>query len=80
MPADAWDCHMHVTSPDYPLAANAAYKPALHDIKHAMAFEKTVGIRNVVNAPGGATYSISWPAVASITPDQLRGMLCRSGN
>ena len=48
MPADAWDCHMHVTSPDYPLAANAAYKPALHDIKHAMAFEKTVGVRNVV--------------------------------
>ena len=48
MPADAWDCHMHVTSPDYPLAANAAYKPVLHDIKHAMAFEKTVGVRNVV--------------------------------
>ena len=39
---------MHVTSPDYLLAANAAYKPALHDIKHAMAFEKTVGIRNIV--------------------------------
>lgn len=38
------------------------------------------GIRNVVNAAGGATYSISWPAVASITPEQLRGMLCRSGN
>lgn len=48
MPADAWDCHMHVTSPDYPLAANAAYKPALHDIGHAMTFEKTVGIPNIV--------------------------------
>lgn len=48
MPADTWDSHMHVTSPDYPLAANASYKPSLHSLQHAMTFEKTVGTRNIV--------------------------------
>lgn len=48
MPPNAWDCHMHVTSPDYPLAANAAYKPSLHNLQHAMKFEKTINIPNIV--------------------------------
>jgi predicted TIM-barrel fold metal-dependent hydrolase len=39
---------MHVTSPDYPLAKSAAYKPSLHSLDHAMAFEKTIGIGNIV--------------------------------
>lgn len=39
---------MHVTSPDYPLAKSAAYKPSLHSLEHAMAFEKTIGIKNIV--------------------------------
>lgn len=39
---------MHVTSPDYPLATNAAYKPSLHSLDHAMKFEKSVGIKNIV--------------------------------
>ncbi|GAB7351716.1 hypothetical protein MBLNU459_g2304t1 [Dothideomycetes sp. NU459] len=48
IPADTWDSHMHVTSPHYPLAANAAYKPSLHSLQHAMDFEKTIGTRNIV--------------------------------
>lgn len=39
---------MHVTSPAYPLAPGAAYKPSLHDLKHAMIFEKSINISNVV--------------------------------
>lgn len=48
MPVGAWDSHMHVTSPDYPLAKSAAYKPSLHSLDHAMTFEKTIGINNIV--------------------------------
>lgn len=39
---------MHVTSPEYPLARSAAYKPSLHSLDHAMAFEKKIGIKNIV--------------------------------
>ena len=39
---------MHVTSPDYPLASNAAYTPSLHSLDHAMKFEKTIGVPNIV--------------------------------
>ncbi|OAG01492.1 amidohydrolase 2 [Paraphaeosphaeria sporulosa] len=48
MPAGAWDCHMHVTSPEYPLVANAAYVPSLHNFQHAMKFESTIGISKIV--------------------------------
>lgn len=48
MPADAWDSHMHVTSPDYPLATNAAYKPSLHSLQDASKFEATIAVPNIV--------------------------------
>ncbi|KAH7094720.1 hypothetical protein FB567DRAFT_510887 [Paraphoma chrysanthemicola] len=48
MPKQAWDCHMHVTSPDYPLAPTAAYTPSLHSLQHAMKFESTIGVPNIV--------------------------------
>jgi predicted TIM-barrel fold metal-dependent hydrolase len=48
MPAHAWDCHMHVTSPEYPLAVGAAYVPSLHNLQHAMQFESSIGLSNIV--------------------------------
>lgn len=48
MPKGAWDCHMHVTSPAYPLAPTAVYVPSLHTLQHAMNFEHTIGISNIV--------------------------------
>ncbi|KAH7085072.1 hypothetical protein BKA63DRAFT_498890 [Paraphoma chrysanthemicola] len=48
MPKQAWDCHMHVTSPDYPLAPTAAYTPSLHSLQHAMKFESSIGVPNIV--------------------------------
>lgn len=39
---------MHVTSPEYPLDANAAYVPSLHNLQHAMKFESTIGISKIV--------------------------------
>lgn len=38
------------------------------------------GNRNVVNSSNQASYSISGPALASPTPDQLRSLLCRADN
>lgn len=48
IPADSWDSHMHVTSPDYPLAAAAAYTPSAHTLEDAMAFEHSYNIPNIV--------------------------------
>ncbi|KAL1633050.1 hypothetical protein SLS56_003121 [Neofusicoccum ribis] len=48
VPADSWDSHMHVTSPDYPLAAAAAYTPSAHTLEDAMAFEHSYNIPNIV--------------------------------
>ncbi|KAL5116705.1 hypothetical protein ACEQ8H_005454 [Pleosporales sp. CAS-2024a] len=48
MPAHAWDCHMHVTDPAYPLAAEAAYVPSLHSLDQALEFEATIGLSNMV--------------------------------
>jgi predicted TIM-barrel fold metal-dependent hydrolase len=69
---------MHVTSPDYPLAENAAYKPALHDIGHAMTFEKTVGIPNVVLVQPsiyGNDNSCLLDALKAIGPHHGRGVV-----
>ncbi|KAH7355656.1 hypothetical protein BKA66DRAFT_475303 [Pyrenochaeta sp. MPI-SDFR-AT-0127] len=48
MPVHAWDCHMHVTSPEHALVADAEYKPSLYDLQHAIEFEKTIKISNIV--------------------------------
>jgi predicted TIM-barrel fold metal-dependent hydrolase len=48
MPIDSWDSHMHVTDPNYPLAAGAAYVPSLHNLTDVRNFEKTIGIRDTV--------------------------------
>ncbi|THY85321.1 hypothetical protein D6C95_07914 [Aureobasidium pullulans] len=48
MPIDAWDSHMHVTDPEYPLASDAAYVPSLHNLTDVRNFERTIGIQNTV--------------------------------
>lgn len=49
IPPDAWDSHMHVVDPDtYPLGPEAAYRPNTYSLQQALAFEATVGIRNIV--------------------------------
>ncbi|KAG2162421.1 hypothetical protein VTO58DRAFT_106090 [Aureobasidium pullulans] len=48
MPIDAWDSHMHVTDPEYPLASDAAYVPSLHNLTDVRNFEQTIGIQNTV--------------------------------
>jgi predicted TIM-barrel fold metal-dependent hydrolase len=78
MPAHAWDCHMHVTSPDYALAADAAYTPSLHNLQHAMSFEKKIGINNIVLVQPsiyGNDNSCLLDALKSIGPHHGRGVV-----
>ncbi|KAI3544655.1 amidohydrolase [Colletotrichum filicis] len=49
IPRGAWDSHMHVVDPAaYPLAKDAVYCPKTHRLDHALAFESSVGIDNIV--------------------------------
>ncbi|WYZ43145.1 hypothetical protein EsH8_VI_000844 [Colletotrichum jinshuiense] len=49
IPRGAWDSHMHVVDPAaYPLAKDAVYCPKTHRLDHALAFESSVGIDNLV--------------------------------
>ena len=78
MPAGAWDCHMHVTSPEYPLAANAAYVPSLHNLQHAMKFESTIGISKIVLVQPsiyGDDNSCLLDALRAIGPENGRGVV-----
>ena len=68
---------MHVTSPEYPLA-KSAYKPSLHSLDHAMAFEKTIGIKNIVLVQPsiyGNDNSCLLDALKEIGPTHGRGVV-----
>jgi predicted TIM-barrel fold metal-dependent hydrolase len=78
MPANSWDCHMHVTSPRYPVAAGAAYKPSKHLLQQAMKFEETIGIWNIVLVQPsiyGNDNSCLLDALKSIGPQHGRGVV-----
>jgi predicted TIM-barrel fold metal-dependent hydrolase len=69
---------MHVTSPDYPLAANAAYVPSLHSLQHAMKFEATIGLSNIVLVQPsiyGNDNSCLLDALKAIGPKHGRGVV-----
>ncbi|KAI5244093.1 amidohydrolase [Aureobasidium subglaciale] len=83
MPVGAWDSHMHVTSPDYPLAKTAAYKPSLHSLDHAMTFEKTIGLSNIVLVQPsiyGSDNSCLLDALKEIGPSKGRGVVAFDPN
>jgi predicted TIM-barrel fold metal-dependent hydrolase len=69
---------MHVTSPEYPLAANAAYTPSLHSLQHAMKFEDTINISNIVLVQPsiyGNDNSCLLDALKAIGPHHGRGVV-----
>ncbi|KAL4936833.1 hypothetical protein BDV06DRAFT_216341 [Aspergillus oleicola] len=78
IPTRSWDSHMHVTDPQYPLIASAAYKPTLHLIEDAMTFESTLGIENVVLVQPsiyGFDNSCLLDALRRIGPSRGRGVV-----
>lgn len=69
---------MHVTSPDYPLAADAAYIPSLHSLQHAMKFEATIGLSNIILVQPsiyGNDNSCLLDALKTIGPHHGRGVV-----
>ncbi|KAJ4360065.1 uncharacterized protein N0V89_000624 [Didymosphaeria variabile] len=69
---------MHVTSPGYPLAANAAYTPSLHNLQHALEFENTIGISKIVLVQPsiyGNDNSCLLDALKNIGPSNGRGVV-----
>lgn len=69
---------MHVTSPHYPLAASAAYKPSLHSLSQAMSFESRIRIPNIVLVQPsiyGTDNSCLLDALNEIGPQHGRGVV-----
>lgn len=78
MPPNAWDSHMHVTSPAYPLAPTAAYRPTLHSLQHALNFESTINLSNIVLVQPsiyGTDNSCLLDALRSLGPRRGRGVV-----
>ncbi|KAF4956564.1 hypothetical protein FGADI_3716 [Fusarium gaditjirri] len=49
IPPDSWDSHMHIVDVEnYTLDASAKYRPTSHTLDQALAFETSVGLRNIV--------------------------------
>lgn len=79
MPKGAWDSHMHVTLPEYPLVTNAAYTPHNHSLRQALQFESTIGISNIVLVQPsiyGNDNSCVLEALRVIGPRRGRAVVC----
>ncbi|KAI5467522.1 hypothetical protein BGZ63DRAFT_371461 [Mariannaea sp. PMI_226] len=79
IPPGAWDSHMHVVDPDnYPLSSEAVYRPSVFSLEHALAFEESVGIRNIVLVQPsiyGNDNSCTLDALRELGPDRGRAVV-----
>ncbi|KAI9370989.1 hypothetical protein BJX61DRAFT_54899 [Aspergillus egyptiacus] len=79
LPPKSWDSHMHVMEPQYPVVADAAYKPTTpHSIDEGMTFESSLGIENVVLIQPsiyGFDNSCLLDALQRIGPSRGRGVV-----
>ncbi|EQL34728.1 hypothetical protein BDFG_03436 [Blastomyces dermatitidis ATCC 26199] len=81
LPANSWDSHMHIVEPSrYPLSAAAAYTPCKpHNLSDALAFESTLGIRNLVLVQPsiyGYDNSCLLDGLKQLGPKHGRGVVC----
>ncbi|CZR54055.1 related to TIM barrel metal-dependent hydrolase [Phialocephala subalpina] len=71
IPSNSWDSHMHVIDPQgFPLSQDAQYVPKTHLLSSALAFEKTVSVRNIV---------LVQPSIYGYDNSCLLSALCRLG-
>lgn len=79
MPLKAWDSHMHVVEPQcFPLSKAAVYEPPAHTLEEALAFESTIGVKNLVFVQPsiyGTDNSCLLAALEKLGPSQGRGMV-----
>ncbi|OJD14918.1 hypothetical protein AJ78_04777 [Emergomyces pasteurianus Ep9510] len=81
LPQNSWDSHMHVVDPSLqPLSANAAYTPSKpHTLSQALAFESTLGIRNLVLVQPsiyGYDNTCLLEGLKQLGPTHGRGVVC----
>ncbi|RHZ71802.1 hypothetical protein CDV55_106687 [Aspergillus turcosus] len=79
IPPGSWDSHMHVVEPNrYPVSLGAAYIPSSHTLEEALAFESTLGIKNIVLVQPsiyGTDNSCLLEALKRIGPSHGRGVV-----
>lgn len=79
IPPGSWDSHMHVVEPNrYPVSLGAAYIPSSHTLEEALAFESTLGIKNIVLVQPsvyGTDNSCLLEALKCIGPSHGRGVV-----
>ncbi|KXJ88180.1 hypothetical protein Micbo1qcDRAFT_151220 [Microdochium bolleyi] len=81
LPSQAWDSHMHVLDPRFPLSPSAVYVPsssAPTKLKHAQHFESGVGLDNIVLVQPsiyGYDNSCLLDALRTLGPDRARGVV-----
>lgn len=79
IPPGAWDSHMHVIDPAlYPLANDAIYTPKPHTLDHAIAFESSMRISNIVLVQPsiyGNNNSCLLDALRKLGPERARGVV-----
>ncbi|EEH15986.1 hypothetical protein PABG_06073 [Paracoccidioides brasiliensis Pb03] len=80
LPSNSWDSHMHIVDPvRYPLSQNAAYIPSTHTLTQALAFESTLGIRNLVLVQPsiyGYDNALLLDGLKQLGPTRARGVVC----
>lgn len=80
MPPGSWDSHMHIVgdAQRYPLSPAAVYRPSGHSISQAVAFETSVGAKNVVIVQPsiyGHDNSCLLDALRVLGPGRARGVV-----
>ncbi|OAX83451.1 hypothetical protein ACJ72_02184 [Emergomyces africanus] len=81
IPYNSWDSHMHVVDPSLQsLSPTATYTPSkLHTLSQALAFESTLGIRNLVLVQPsiyGYDNTCVIEALKQLGPGHGRGVVC----
>ncbi|KAM0344438.1 hypothetical protein ACHAPU_007622 [Fusarium lateritium] len=79
IPPDSWDSHMHIVDVEnYALDPSATYRPTSHSLKQALAFESSVGLRNIVLVQPsiyGLDNSCLLDGLRTLGPERGRGVV-----
>lgn len=79
LPPKTWDSHMHVVEPErFPVSPTAVYKPTLHTLDEALAFESQLGVENLVFVQPsvyGTDNSCLIEALRTLGPSRGRGVV-----
>ncbi|KAJ5288197.1 Amidohydrolase 2 [Penicillium angulare] len=79
LPLQSWDSHMHVVEPQrFPVSRSAVYQPAVHTLADALAFEASIGVKNLVFVQPsiyGTDNSCLLAALTKLGPYRGRGVV-----